>query len=224
MERLLADGSTVLGVSRRPVGLNHDRLTECSLDLSSDGSGQALFERTQAWLELVGGPLAGLVHAAGASLEMADAEGPTGGWDRSMQLHAGVIAHWSELAWPTLVAGGTEVSLVLVGSPVALVGAPKAAYAASKAAQLGLSASLASRGAGLGIRSNVILPGPTLTAMTEDWSTERRNEVGLTTALHRMLEPADIAGVVAFLLGPDARCITGSVINATAGAYRGIGG
>ena len=37
--------------------------------------------------------------------------------------------------------------------------------------------------------------------------------------LRRMSQPADIAGVVAWLLGPDARGVTGQAIDVNGGAF-----
>ena len=112
-------------------------------------------------------------------------------------------------------------AIVHVASPVGRIGANKVSYAASKAALLGLSAAEA-RNLAPEVRVNAVLPGPTSTKMTSDWDAAKREQVARGTLLGRMCEPEEIAGVVAFLLGADATCVTGAVLNATGGANIGL--
>lgn len=112
-------------------------------------------------------------------------------------------------------------SIVNVGSPVGIVGARKPQYAASKAALHGLTMSAARALGPDAIRVNLLLPGPTITGMTNDWSDEQRHSVAQGTFFKRLCEPEEIASVVAFLVGPDSRYLTGSVIDMTAGSMLG---
>lgn len=112
-------------------------------------------------------------------------------------------------------------SIVNVGSPVGIVGARKPQYAASKAALHGLTMSAARALGPDAIRVNLLLPGPTITGMTNDWSPEQRDSVAQGTFLKRLCQPEEIASVVAFLVGPDSRYVTGSVIDMTAGSMLG---
>jgi len=112
-------------------------------------------------------------------------------------------------------------SIVNVGSPVGLVGARKPQYAASKAALHGLTMSAARALGPDAVRVNLLLPGPTITGMTNDWGPEQRDSVAQGTFLKRMCQPEEIASVVSFLIGPDSRYLTGSVIDMTAGSMLG---
>ncbi|MEV6283253.1 SDR family oxidoreductase [Kribbella sp. NPDC051770] len=69
-----------------------------------------------------------------------------------------------------------------------------------------------------GITANVVSPGATDTDMFRDSNPPEAAEllVGLT-ALGRVGEPADVADVVAFLAGPDARWLTGQNLRASGG-------
>ncbi len=111
--------------------------------------------------------------------------------------------------------------MVNVGSPVGPLGARKVSYAASKAGLIGLSHSLARGFADDGVRVNLLLPGPTLTGMTEDWSAKKSAAVGAGTLLGRLCAAEEIAGGVAFLLGPDSTCMTGAVLDMTGGQMIG---
>lgn len=221
--RCLHDHSVVLGASRREPGIDHPDFhwTPADLTTSSGTADVVLAARTLLASDLQL-RLTGLVHAAGASLRTADILDPQDGWHHSIALHA-----TTPFALYDALEGELERSscgsVVLVGSPVAIEGSSKPAYSTSKGAQLGLCSSLTTRGGRLGIRVNVVLPGPTITAMTNDWPDEKRRDIAASTALGRLCEPEEIAGVIAFLLGPDASCVTGAAINATAGAHRGVG-
>jgi NAD(P)-dependent dehydrogenase (short-subunit alcohol dehydrogenase family) len=80
------------------------------------------------------------------------------------------------------------------------------------------------------IRVNAVCPGAIDTAKLREgfarWgeSAEERKEVlRQRTALRRIGEPSDVAGAVSFLIGADARFITGSVLVVDGGAMARLG-
>ena len=85
------------------------------------------------------------------------------------------------------------------------------AYGASKAGVIRLAKSLAIQFAGDGIRSNVILPGPTLSPMQARWenNAEARAHVAGFVPLGRLGTVEDMADACLFLLSDAARYITG---------------
>ena len=93
----------------------------------------------------------------------------------------------------------------LSGDPV-----PQDAYGASKAALIRLSKSLGIQHAADNIRSNTILPGPTLTPMQARWEgdAEAQANVAKHIPLGRLGSPVDMANACLFLLSDQAAYIT----------------
>lgn len=163
-------------------------------------------------------PLAGLVNMAGISAGAILSEQQQSDWQRSFAVNVDVPMRLSQMAAKFMVRGG---SIVNIGSPVGIVGARKPAYAASKAALHGLTMSCARNLGPQGIRVNLLLPGPTITRMTADWSDQRCAAIAEGTFLNRLCQPIEIAQAIAFLLSPNASYFTGSVMDMTAGSLWG---
>jgi NAD(P)-dependent dehydrogenase (short-subunit alcohol dehydrogenase family) len=105
--------------------------------------------------------------------------------------------------------------IVNVASMLSFFGGPTVpAYTASKGGVLQLTKALAVAWASEGIRVNAVAPGWIRTGLTaelhEDPGAARR--IVERTPMGRWGEPADVAGAVTFLSGPDAQFITGVVL------------
>ncbi len=112
--------------------------------------------------------------------------------------------------------------IVLMSSVVGLLGsAGQSNYSASKAGLVGFARSLARELGSRSITVNVVAPGPVATDMTAALTDDQRAGIVDAVPLARMAEPAEIAGVVAFLTGPDAGYITGAVIPVDGGLGMG---
>ena len=112
--------------------------------------------------------------------------------------------------------------IVLVSSVVGLLGsAGQANYAASKAGLVGFARSVARELGSRSITVNVVAPGPVATDMTASLSDDRMADLTAMVPLQRVAEPAEIAGVVAFLASDDAAYITGAVIPVDGGLGMG---
>ncbi|WP_455357014.1 SDR family NAD(P)-dependent oxidoreductase [Streptomyces sp. SYSU K217416] len=114
-------------------------------------------------------------------------------------------------------AGGCIVN---VASMLSFFGGPKVpAYSSSKGGVMQLTKSLAIAWAEQGIRVNAVAPGWIHTGLTqelhEDQDSSRR--IIVRTPMRRWGTPADVAGAVSFLAGPDASFITGAVLTVDGG-------
>lgn len=95
-----------------------------------------------------------------------------------------------------------------------------AGYGAAKAAINHLTATLAVELGPLGIRVNAIAPGTTLTDTVKAAFTEEHyRQVVEATPLRRETEADELARLVVFLASDLARCVTGQLILADAGAH-----
>ncbi|UEP47498.1 SDR family oxidoreductase [Burkholderia ambifaria] len=91
-------------------------------------------------------------------------------------------------------------------------------YVATKAAVEGLTQVLAQEMRGRGISVNAVAPGPVATELfLQGKSPEQVDRLAKMNPLERLGQPADIAGVVAFLAGPDGAWVNGQILRANGG-------
>ena len=110
--------------------------------------------------------------------------------------------------------------IVNVSSVVGLAGnAGQANYAAAKAGLIGFTKSLAKEVGSRGITVNAIAPGFIATRMTAGLPEETKATILERTPLGRFGTPEDVAGAVAFLIGPDAGFITGHTLTVDGGLF-----
>ena len=113
-------------------------------------------------------------------------------------------------------AGGRIIN---ISSSVTAVGSPGLAlYGGTKGAIEQFTLAAARELGPRGITVNTVSPGLTRTAMLDDVvPVAAQEQLVAATPLNRLGEPEDIAGVVAYLAGPDAAWLTGQNIRANGG-------
>ncbi len=115
-----------------------------------------------------------------------------------------------------LRAGG---AIINVSSTVVTAAFPNyGAYAATKGAVEALTLILARELRGRDVTVNAVAPGPTATPLFLDGKDEQTiAHLAKQAPLERLGRPDDIAGVVAFLAGPQGHWVNGQVIRANGG-------
>jgi 3-oxoacyl-[acyl-carrier protein] reductase len=91
-------------------------------------------------------------------------------------------------------------------------------YGATKASMIGFTRSLAREVGRLGISVNAIAPGYMETDMTHGMGDEQRKQIERRSALRHLPDVEDVASAVKFLLGDEAKSITGTVLTVDAGS------
>ncbi len=141
-----------------------------------------------------------------------------------LDIDLGGVLNLARAAIPALLRRPEPRSgrFLAVASAAASRGLPMlAAYCAAKAGVAGLVRALAVELGPSGVTANAVSPGSTATAMLD----ESARLYGLTSAADfastqpagRLLDPAEIAAVLAFLAGPGSSALTGAVVAADGG-------
>lgn len=212
-----ADGAGTEAVAGEIVAAG-GRASAYMLDVTDPAAVERTIERMSQELGRIAylANLAG-VYGADPFEDISDAD-----WDRVMRVNAyGTFYVSRSVVRRMEVHGGG--SIVNMSSLHAVRGQAGAAhYAASKGAVIGLTKSLALEKAKAGIRANAVAPGPIDTPMWRgsisgaelEEAKRRRAEV---IPLGRLGQPREVAGVIAFLLGPESSYVTGHILDVNGG-------
>jgi NAD(P)-dependent dehydrogenase (short-subunit alcohol dehydrogenase family) len=108
--------------------------------------------------------------------------------------------------------------IVVISSGAARSGLPgQVAYAASKAGLLGMVRTIAAENAGRGITANAVLPGMVATEKVLAMPPEVLERVKAALPSGRLVEPAEVAGLVVYLVSDEAGQVTGEEIAVAGG-------
>ena len=197
-------------------------------DLRQSDSAQAVVDRSMATF----GRIDALLNIAGAVpqidlFEMTDAQ-----WQDGLALKLHGARRLTIAAWPALKAAKGAVVL-MSGNSALFPKAPYAAVGTINAAIIALAKAFSDRGIPDGVQVNSVLPGPVMTdrrrsylqhwAPLHDMTVEEANanfpkEAGIA----RYGEPEEIAELMAFLVSPGARWMTGSTLRMDGGEVKSI--
>jgi len=158
------------------------------------------------------GSLDALVVSAGTNTHHgAVMEAPSAAVERIMAVNVAAPLGWVQEAWRCWMAehGGSVVIISSINAERNVEGL--GLYCASKAALSHLTRQLALE-LSPHVRVNALEPGVVRTRLARALYEGREAELSNVYPLGRLGEPTDIAGAAAFLLGSDARWITGAAL------------
>ncbi|HEY0639905.1 MAG TPA: SDR family oxidoreductase [Pseudonocardiaceae bacterium] len=213
-ERLVRGGYGVIGVARDKrrlddvtAALGADAFEGVSLDLA-DADGVAAF-----WADLVGRPVTGLVNNAALARYGPAQDVTVAELTALLDVNVRSVYQCCVGLFRCAAATGAAASVVNITSIEARQATRyMSAYTASKFAVRGLTQGLAVEWAAHGIRVNSVSPGPIATDMTAHLTegTRGREHLMRRTPQRRFADPSEVAGAVAYLLGPEATFVTGA--------------
>jgi 3-hydroxybutyrate dehydrogenase len=217
-KRLIADGASVLAVDLDPSGDGPGE--PFAADLTTREGNRAAVD---AALDRFG-RLDAIVPNAGFQHVSPVADFPEERWDALLSILLTSPFLLAKYAWPALVESG-DGRIVVIASAHALAASPfKAGYVAAKHGALGLVRTLALEGGPHGILATAVCPGFVRTPLVEKQIADQAKAHGLPEdrvleevivaphAVKRLIEPEEVAEVVAFLLGPGGRSFTGAPV------------
>jgi len=178
------------------------------------------------------GRIDALVNIAGAVpqidvFEMTDAQ-----WDDGMALKLHGARRLTVRAWESLKA--SKGSVVLLSGSAALDPKPGfAAVAATNAAIIALAKAFAEQGIKDGVQVNSVVPGAVMTARRESFFQHWAPAHNMTVeeailkfpeeaGISRFGKPEEIADLLAFLVSPSAKWLTGTSVRMDGGEIKGI--
>jgi 3-oxoacyl-[acyl-carrier protein] reductase len=235
--RLARDFSALVLVARNRANLEETaaaaktagaQVLVIDADLGQPAAAQGVVDQALAAF----GRIDALLNIAGAVpqvdlFEMSDTQ-----WDSGLALKLHGARRLTIAAWPALKAA--KGSVVLMSGNSALF--PKAPYAAVgtiNAAIVALAKAFSDRGITDGVQVNSVLPGPVMTgrrrSYLQHWAPLHNMTVEEATAkfpeeagIARYGEPEEIAELMAFLVSPAARWMTGSALRMDGGEVKSI--
>ncbi|MGH8295430.1 MAG: SDR family oxidoreductase [Steroidobacteraceae bacterium] len=198
------------------------------MDLRQPESAQAVVDQSTAAF----GRIDALLNIAGAVpqielFEMTDAQ-----WEDGLALKLHGARRLTIAAWPALQAARGAVVL-MSGNSALFPKAPYAAVGAINAAIVALAKAFSDRGITDGVPVNSVLPGPVMTGRRQSylqhWAPLHGMTVEEATAnfpkeagIARYGRPEEIAELMAFLVSPGARWMTGSTLRMDGGEVKSI--
>jgi 3-hydroxybutyrate dehydrogenase len=217
VERLVSDGWQVLGVDLEAAEDLKGAET-LGADLTTrEGNRAAVDTALEAFgrIDLVV-PNAGFQHVSPV------ADFPEDRWDALLQILLTSPFLLAKYAWPSLVEAPRGGRFIPIASAHALAASPfKAGYVSAKHGVLGLVKTLALEGAAQNVTAAAVCPAYVRTPLVEKQIADQAKAHGISEdrvieeviltphAVKRLIEPSEVADVVAFLTTPAGSTFTG---------------
>jgi 3-hydroxybutyrate dehydrogenase len=216
--RLLADGLVVVAVDIEPDSDGPGEPVAADLT-TTEGNAAAVAAALERH-----GRLDAIIANAGFQHVAPVHEFPQDRWDALLALLLTSPFLLAKHGWEALTASDSA-RFVVIASVHGLVASPyKAGYVAAKHGVLGLVKTLALEGAPRGIAATAVCPGYVRTPLVEAQIEAQAEAHGLSPervledvilapqAVKRLIEPDEVADVVAMLLGPNGAAFTGAPV------------
>jgi 3-hydroxybutyrate dehydrogenase len=216
--RLVKDGVDVLSVDLTPS--DNGPGTPFAADLSTREGNRAAVDAAVdhfGRLDIIV-PNAGFQHVAPV------AEFPEDRWDALLAILLTSPFLLAKYGWPHLVASGAG-RFVVIASAHALAASPfKAGYVSAKHGVIGLVRTLALEGADVGVTTSAVCPAYVRTPLVQAQIAAQAAAHGISEdevlgkvllapqAIKRLIEPEEVADMVAFLIGPTGGSVTGVAV------------
>ncbi|WP_024588106.1 SDR family NAD(P)-dependent oxidoreductase [Aliihoeflea sp. 2WW] len=138
-------------------------------------------------------------------------------WRRTVEVNL-VAPYLTCHALVPLMMGSGYGRIINVASIAGKEGNPNAShYSASKAGLIALTKSLGKELAGSGILVNCVTPAAARTAIFDQMTQEHIDYMLAKIPLHRFVEPAEVAAMIAWLASEDCSFTTGAVFDISGG-------
>lgn len=221
VETLTREGASVVVFDLNASGAPEAAVLALQVDVSDEPAVAAAFAIVDERFER----LDFLVNNAGIDIETVPSpEWLQGPLDRTIDVDVKGVYHCMRHALRRM-RPQKNGSIVNIGSVAALVGtATRPAYAASKHAVVGLTRTAGIEFGPDNIRTNIVCPGGTRTALLEQVMTdnpELRERILRSNPMRRLAEPSEIADAVAWLVSPRSSFVNGAVIAVDGGFSAG---
>jgi 2-hydroxycyclohexanecarboxyl-CoA dehydrogenase len=169
------------------------------------------------------GPIDVLINNAGWDIFKPFTKTEPAQWDKLIAINLTGALHMHHAVLPGMAAR-KKGRIVNISSDAARVGSSgEAVYAACKGGLVAFSKTIAREHARHNITVNVVCPGPTATALFEDYKQGAGNPEKLMEAFTRSIplgrigQPDDLPGAVLFFASDDAAYVTGQVLSVSGG-------
>ena len=178
------------------------------------------------------GRIDALVNIAGAVPQIDLFEMTDDQWQDGLELKLHGARRLTMLAWGALKA--SKGSVVLISGSAALDPKPGfAAVATINAAIIALAKAFAEQGIKDGVQVNSVVPGPVMTDRRESFMKKWAPAHGMTVeeatekfpaeaGISRYGKPEEVADLMAFLVSPAAKWLTGTSVRIDGGEIKGI--
>ena len=194
-----------------------------ALALACDITVRAQIDAAVAQVSATLGPIDILVNNAGWDVFMPFTKTQPAQWDQLIAINLTGALHMHHAVLPGMVER-RRGRIVNVASDAARVGSSgEAVYAACKGGLVAFSKTLAREHARHNITVNVVCPGPTDTALFDDYKQGAGSPDKLEEAFRRAIpmgrigQPDDLPGALLFFASDDAAFVTGQVLSVSGG-------